>query len=56
VRSRFDGGKESARFLMIALAEAAFEGGDIYERVARKFGYDASKERKITTPITASGV
>ena len=31
-----DGGKEFARFVMTALAEAAFEGGDVYEGVARK--------------------
>jgi hypothetical protein len=31
-----EGGKEFARVMMVALAEAAFEGGDIYAGVARR--------------------
>jgi hypothetical protein len=31
-----EGGREFARLLMVAVAEAAFEGGDIFEGVARK--------------------
>lgn len=31
-----EGGKEFARIVMVAVAEAAFEGGDIYEGIARK--------------------
>jgi len=31
-----EGGKEFARILMVALAEAAFEGGDIFDGLARK--------------------
>jgi hypothetical protein len=31
-----EGGKEFARVIMVALAEAAFESGDIYAGVARK--------------------
>lgn len=31
-----EGGKEFARVVMVAFAEAAFEGGDIFEAVARK--------------------
>jgi hypothetical protein len=30
------GGKKFARIVMVAMAEAAFEGGDIFEGVARK--------------------
>jgi len=31
-----EGGKQFARIIMVAVAEAAFEGGDIFEGVARK--------------------
>ena len=31
-----EGGKKFARIVMVAMAEAAFEGGDIFEGVARK--------------------
>jgi hypothetical protein len=31
-----EGGKEFARVVMVAIAEAAFEGGDIFEAVTRK--------------------
>lgn len=31
-----EGGKQFARVVMVALAEAAFESGDIYEGFARK--------------------
>jgi hypothetical protein len=31
-----EGGKKFARIVMVAMAEAAFEGGDIFEEVARK--------------------
>jgi hypothetical protein len=31
-----ESGKEFARVVMVAIAEAAFEGGDIFEGVARK--------------------
>ena len=31
-----EGGKEFARVVMVAIAEAAFEGGDIFEAVARR--------------------
>ena len=31
-----DGGKEFARVVMVAIAEAAFESGDIFEAVARR--------------------
>jgi hypothetical protein len=31
-----EGGKKFARIVMVAVAEAAFEGGDIFEGVARK--------------------
>jgi hypothetical protein len=30
------GGKKFVRIVMVAMAEAAFEGGDIFEGVARK--------------------
>lgn len=30
-----EGGKQFARLVMVAIAEAAFEGGDIYEGLAR---------------------
>ena len=30
------GGKEFARVVMVAVAEAAFEGGDIFEAVTRR--------------------
>jgi hypothetical protein len=33
---REEGGKKIARIVMVAVAEAAFEGGDIFEGVARK--------------------
>jgi hypothetical protein len=31
-----EGGKQFARVIMVAIAEAAFEGGDIFEGVTRK--------------------
>jgi hypothetical protein len=31
-----EGGKQFARIIMVAVAEAAFEGGDIFEGVAKK--------------------
>jgi hypothetical protein len=31
-----EGGREFARVMMVAVAQAAFEGGDIFEGVARK--------------------
>jgi len=31
-----DGGQEFARIIMVAVAEAAFEGGDIHEGLTRK--------------------
>ena len=31
-----EGGKQFARVLMVAVAEAAFEGGDVFEGVTRK--------------------
>jgi hypothetical protein len=31
-----EGGREFARIIMVAVAGAAFEGGDIFEGVARK--------------------
>jgi hypothetical protein len=31
-----EGGKQFARIIMVAVAEAAFEGGDIFGGVARK--------------------
>jgi hypothetical protein len=31
-----EGGREFARIIMVAIAEAAFEGGDIFEAVARR--------------------
>ena len=31
-----EGGKQFARVVMVAMAEAAFEGGDIFEAVARR--------------------
>ena len=31
-----EGGKEFARVVMVSIAEAAFEGGDIFEAVARR--------------------
>jgi hypothetical protein len=31
-----EGGKEFARVVMVAIAEAAFEGGDIFEAVTRR--------------------
>jgi len=31
-----EGGKQFARVVMVAIAEAAFEGGDMFEAVARR--------------------
>lgn len=31
-----EGAKEFARLVMVAIAEAAFEGGDIFEAIARR--------------------
>ena len=31
-----EGGKQFARLIMVAVAEAAFEGGDVFEGVSRK--------------------
>ena len=31
-----EGGKQFARIIMVAVAEAAFDGGDVFEGVARK--------------------